>query len=269
MDIVILSGKGGTGKTTVSTNLSQVMDYAYIDCDVEEPNGYIFLKPDHTNTHEVCLLNPEFTDACTFCGKCVEACEYNAIVSMLDRMMLFEDLCHGCGACKLACPVDAIREIERPIGLVKTSDDFGMGLLNLKEPMGGPIISKLKSITKDYKNRILDAPPGVSCSVVKACEDADFAVLVTEPTQFGLHDLRKAVDLVRTLKIPFGVVINRYDGPSFMDEYLLDDKIECLGRIPFSKEAAVMYSEGKMLIEDEKLHGTFLEIARAVQRRLS
>ncbi len=267
MDIVVLSGKGGTGKTTVSTNLSKIMDYSYIDCDVEEPNGHIFLKPKETEMRQVHLLNPEFTDACTFCGKCVEACEYNAIVGMLDRMMLFEELCHGCGACKLSCPVGAIHEFERSIGVVKLSERFGMGTLNLKEPMGGPIISALKSWTGHFDNRILDAPPGVSCSVVKACENADFAVLVTEPTKFGLHDLEKAVELVRDLKIPFGVIINCYDERSFMDEYLEKENIECLGRIPFSKKAAMMYSEGRMLIENKVFNKTFSDIASLISRR--
>lgn len=268
MDIVVLSGKGGTGKTTVSTNLSRVMNYAYVDCDVEEPNGYIFLKPEIRETRKVYLLNPEFTHACTACGRCAEACEYNAIVAMLDKMILFEELCHACGACKMACPIGAIHEVERAVGSVSLSDDFGMGLLNLKEPMGGPIISALKSWTKGFGNRIIDAPPGVSCSVVKACEDADYAVLVTEPTVFGLHDLKKAVSLVRSLDIPFGVIINRYDGYSFLDDYLYHERITCIGKIQFSKRAAVIYSEGKMLIDDEVFTAVFQEIASNIRSQL-
>ena len=269
MEIVILSGKGGTGKTTVSTNLSKIMDYSYIDCDVEEPNGHIFLKHKETEMRQVYLLNPEFTDACRNCGACVKACEYNAIVNMLDKMMLFEELCHGCGACKLACPLDAIKEVGRSIGEIRLADNFGMGLLNLKEPMGGPIISKLKQVTAHYDNRFFDAPPGVSCSVVKACEGANYAVLVTEPTKFGLHDLKKAVQLVRDLRIPFGVVINRYDGPSFMDDYLEDEGIACLGKVPFSKKAAVLYSEGELLIEDPALYKIFSDMASLIQGRFS
>ncbi len=267
MDIVVLSGKGGTGKTTVATNLSVVMDYSYIDCDVEEPNGYIFLKPQALKEEEVFLLNPVFNAACTKCGKCVKACEYNAIVTVLDKIMLFEELCHGCGTCKLVCPMDAITEVERVIGHISYNDTFAMGLLKIKEPMGGPIISAVKRIKR--KNRIIDAPPGTSCSVVKSVEDADYAVLVTEPTTFGLHDLKKAVELVVQMEIPFGVIINRYEVVSLMDHYLKTENIEIIGKIPFSKEAAVLYSKGHMLIEAPSYLKVFEELADTVKRRLN
>lgn len=269
MDIVVLSGKGGTGKTTIATNLSQVMAYGYIDCDVEEPNGYIFLKPSLLIEEPVMLKNPSFNSNCIGCKKCVEACEYNALAFVLNKVMLFEELCHGCGACRLVCESSAIEEVDRSIGVCKTNDFFGMGLLNLKEPMGGPIITALKKSTSYYDNRIIDAPPGTSCSVVKAAEDADYALLVTEPTSFGLHDLKKAVSLVKRLKIPFGVIINRYEKASLIDEYLAEENIECIGTIDFSKKAAVMYSKGELLIEDQAFYQAFSEIASRIKRRLS
>lgn len=269
MDIVVLSGKGGTGKTTIATNLSKVMNYSYIDCDVEEPNGYIFMNPKDLLEQPVTLRNPVFNDKCVGCKKCIEACEYNALAFVLNKVMLFEELCHGCGACKLVCQSSAIEEVDRPIGICKISDSFSMGLLNLKEPMGGPIITALKKRTSSFKNRIIDAPPGTSCSVVKAAERTDYAVLVTEPTTFGLHDLKKAVDLIRLLKISFGVIINRYEGYSLIDEYLMDEKIECVGKIGFSRKATEMYSRGELLVDDAEFYDAFYEIASRIKRRLS
>jgi len=266
MDIVVLSGKGGTGKTTVATNLSKVMSYGYIDCDVEAPNGYIFLKPEMSTKEPVGLLNPVIdTELCVRCHACVRACEYNALVGMLDKVLLFEELCHGCGACKLVCKSNALSEVNRHIGAVTISDDFAMGMLNLTEPMGGPIISALKERTSHFKNRIIDAPPGTSCSVVKSVEDSDFAVLVTEPTTFGLHDLIKAIELIELMHIPYGVVINRYDGKSMIDDYIEIHRIKCLGKIPFSKEAAVLYSKGVLLIEDSIFKSYFLDIKENIE----
>lgn len=268
MDIVVLSGKGGTGKTTVSTNLAKVMGFSYLDCDVEEPNGYIFLKED-VDSSSVALMNPVFNDQCIGCKRCVEACEYNALALIFDQIHLVEELCHGCGACLLVCQSNAVSETQRDIGICKIGHGFGMGQMNIKEPMGGPIITALKQRTQHFENRLIDSPPGTSCSVVKAAQNADYALLVTEPTRFGLHDLKKAVALVSQLKIPFGVLINGYDGPSIVDDYLIEEEIVCIGKIKFSKKAAKMYSRGILLIEDDEFKAIFLKIAANLLGRLS
>lgn len=268
MDVVVLSGKGGTGKTTIATNLSKILGYAYVDCDVEEPNGYIFLKPKISEEKEVKLWNPTMNNNCLLCGRCVTACEYNALVKVLDKIMIFEELCHGCGACQLACDNEAIEGFDRTIGILKKNHEFAMGQLNLREPMGGPIISVLKKETNHFEHRILDAPPGTSCSVVKAVQGSDYAILVTEPTAFGLHDLKLAIQLIQDMKIPFGVIINRYESHTLIDDYLNDMNIPCIGRVPFSREAAVQYSKGDLLIESEKYHQVFEAIGHQVRRLL-
>ena len=266
MDIVVLSGKGGTGKTTVATNLSKILNMNYLDCDVEEPNGGIFLKPDITTTSDVTINNPIFDmNKCTKCGKCIEACQFNALAFGLNNINLFSELCHGCGACGLSCEMGAISEEGRVIGKVNMgtvgSTHFVEGRLNIKEPMGGPVISKVRSLSYQNENNILDASPGTSCNVVKAIIDCDFAVLVTEATKFGLHDLKLAVELVDKMEIPYGVIINRYvEGQSIIHHYLHENNISLIGEIPFSIEAARLYSEGKLLISDSRLREVFEKI---------
>lgn len=264
MRYAVLSGKGGTGKTTIATNLAKVMDAIYADCDVEEPNGHIFLKPEIDIRKEVTILNPHFTDRCTGCGKCVKVCQFNALAKSLDKIMLFEELCHGCGACSLVCPENAIIEIGRPVGVVEIGDGYIGGRLNIKEPMGGPVITAVKNefFEGDY---VIDAAPGTSCNVVKALNDVDFAILVTEPTLFGLHDLKLAVELVRVLKIPFGIVLNRAKEDQLIEDYCKEENILMLGKIPFSKHAAEIYSKGQMLIEDDLFKKTFSILSETIK----
>lgn len=275
MDIVILSGKGGTGKTTVATNLAHVLKMDYIDCDVEEPNGHIFLKPTIEKQLDVEILNPVFDkNKCTLCGKCVEACQFNALAKVLTGIILFEELCHGCGACSIACQQEAIKEVGRPIGNISIGNSNGVaflnGKLNIKEPMGGPIISKLKKVSNSTNHKLFDSSPGTSCSVVKTLEGADYAVLVTEPTKFGLHDLKLAVSLVRDMEIPYGIITNRkIEGINMIREYCKSENIELIGEIPFSRKAAELYSKGMMLIEDPEYKEIFENIGTELVKRAS
>ncbi|MGF7057385.1 ATP-binding protein [Brassicibacter mesophilus] len=271
MQIAILSGKGGTGKTTVSTNLARLMGCRYVDCDVEEPNGAIFLKPNITETKDVKIPIPIIDEnKCTGCKKCVNICQFNALALVKQNVMLFEKLCHGCGACTIVCPVNAITEQGRTVGKIDIGkyedNEFFSGTLNIGEPMAGPIISQLKRLIGN-STTIIDCSPGSSCNVVKAVQDVDYAILVTEPTAFGLHDLKIAVDLVRKMNIPFGVIINRVtEDDNLTSRYCDQENITILGTIPFDKKIAVHYSNGKLLIEeDESFKLIFEDIASNLQ----
>ncbi|SHK40123.1 nucleotide-binding protein [Paramaledivibacter caminithermalis] len=270
MKISILSGKGGTGKTTVATNLAKTLGYMYVDCDVEEPNGFIFLKPKIIKDNEVKVLVPTIDyDKCTLCGKCVKACQFNAIANTGKDIMIFEKLCHSCGTCVLVCSQDAIVEKSRTIGKIDIGETAEIkcirGLLTVGEPMAGPIISQIKGMIDD-KDVLIDCAPGSSCNVVKAIIDTDYAILVTEPTKFGLHDLHIATQLVRKMGIPFGVIINRSDEyVNLITDYCKDNNITILGQIPFDKKIANLYSKGKLLVEDNEYRSMFLEIAQKLK----
>lgn len=271
MQIAVLSGKGGTGKTTVSTNLAQIMGWTYVDCDVEEPNGFIFLKPEVLESKKVELPVPIIDkNKCTLCKICVETCQFNALAATNDEIMLFEKLCHGCGACLLACPTNAISEVKREIGKIDIGKTGNIkclrGVLNIGEPMGGPIITDLKRQTNE-KEVLIDCAPGTSCNVVKAVKNVDYTILVTEPTEFGLHDLKLAVELVKKMNIPFSVIINRADNmKNLITDYCKENQIEVLGVIPFSKKIAKKYSNGELLVnQDDDIRKIFFEIAQKLK----
>jgi MinD superfamily P-loop ATPase len=255
MKIAVLSGKGGTGKTTVSASLAlSLPSCQYIDCDVEEPNGAIFLKPELKESTQVKVPVPEADMAkCNACGCCAKACQFNAIAVVKDKVLVFPEICHHCGACVIACPNNAIREVERSIGVVEASEDdtFLQGRLNLGEPISIPIIRELKSRIKKNVPVILDCPPGASCTVVQSIEECDYCLLVTEPTPFGLHDLKIAVQLVKNMELPFGVVLNKASESSLIiHEFCEKEGIELLLEIPFSKEIAQGYSRGILPVQD-------------------
>ena len=258
LNIAVASGKGGTGKTTLATCLAAVLtkqgkSVAYLDCDVEEPNGHIFLKPELAKTTEVEVLIPKIDlDKCTFCGECAKICEFNAIAVLLDKVMVFPSLCHSCGGCFHVCPERAITEVPRPVGTI--ADGIGTGVrfiegrLNIGEAMAPPITTKMKRNLPDTEVTIIDAPPGTSCPVIEAVRDTDFVVLVTEPTPFGLNDLKLAVGMVRTLHLPFGVVINRSDlGDDRVIQYCAEEQVDVMMHIPFNRALAESYAVGKMI----------------------
>ena len=255
MNIAVLSGKGGTGKTTVSTNLALALKSNYIDCDVEEPNGFIFLKPKIDKTKQVMVEYPFIDDEkCTSCGKCVSVCQFNALTKVKEDIVLFEKLCHGCGACEIACEYDALTYKKRELGKIENGKvrdiNCSRGILNISEPMAVPVIRELlKNLSKD--SNLIDCPPGTSCNVVTALKYANGAILVTEPSEFGLHDLKMAVELVKMYNIPFGIIINKDDGKdNIVKKYCKDENINLIGTILYNRNTAVLYSEGKVLYDD-------------------
>lgn len=258
MIISVASGKGGTGKTTISTSLALSIEeepVQFIDCDVEEPNSFIFLKPDNLKNKSATVLVPEIDkNKCTFCGLCQEICEYNALVVLKDNVLVLPELCHSCGGCSLLCPEKAISEVDREVGTIemgkRNNIEMVYGKLNIGEAMPVPLIKMVKKYIRKNNNVIIDAPPGTSCPVIEAVKDSDYCILVTEPTPFGLNDLKLAVGVMRELNKPFGVIINRHGmGDIGVEEYCREEKIEILMKVPFEKEIAVAYSKGIPLIE--------------------
>ncbi len=268
MMIVVASGKGGTGKTTVATSLALSMtahrsassaNPLFLDCDVEEPNAALFLQPELDHRDEVGILIPEVDYAkCTFCGRCAEVCVWHAIAVVGKRVLIFPELCHGCGSCTLNCPEEALHEVLNVTGTLESGStgliDFAQGTLDVGQAMPVPIIHQLKKkylAAADDRVVILDSSPGTSCPVVETMRDADFVLMVTEPTPFGLHDLRLAVEVARDeLGLPVGVIINRDGvGDEGVEQYCASEGILILMRIPLDRRIAEAVSDGKALVE--------------------
>jgi len=258
MVISVASGKGGTGKTTVATSLALSVNSGvqFLDCDVEEPNAQIFIKSKINNKIPAFIPVPQIDkNKCNFCRICAKVCAYNAIAVLKNDVLVFKELCHGCGACSYFCPQGAIREVNRKIGFVELGEkdnlQFVQGTLNIGEAMSPPLIRQVKQHIDFNKTVIIDAPPGTSCPVIESIKNSKFCILVSEPTPFGLNDLILAVEVIRKLNIPFGVVINRSDlGNEETDRYCKKENIQVLMRIPFKKEIAVAYSKGTPFIEE-------------------
>jgi len=259
MIISIASGKGGTGKTLVATSLVLSLKDKYkvqlLDCDVEEPNDHVFLKPAISRSETVSIPVPKVDEEkCTYCGKCAEVCAYNAIAVMKQKVLVFPELCHGCGACNYLCPEKAISEEAREIGVVESGYSDGVGFvqgrLAIGEAMAPPIIRQVKEHASHEGTVIIDVSPGTSCPVVEAVKDSDFCLLVTEPTPFGLNDLVLAVETLRQLDIPCGIVLNRTGvGDGKVEEYCQKENIPILLTIPLNTEIASFYSRGISLVE--------------------
>jgi MinD superfamily P-loop ATPase len=266
MRIAVASGKGGTGKTTVATSLALSLAGGrgsapppiFVDCDVEAPNAHLFLNPHLEQRQTVGIMIPVVDEArCTHCGKCAEVCAYHAIAVLGQKTLVFPQLCHGCGSCTALCPEKAISETPDPIGVIERGPalegiDFLHGLLDIGKPMAVPVIRQLKKwvVPRPEQVVIVDAPPGTSCPVVESMRGADFVLLVTEPTPFGLHDLRLAVQVARELNIPVGVVINR-DGSGYagVDEFCVAEDLPILMRLPFERTIAEGIARGQTLIK--------------------
>jgi MinD superfamily P-loop ATPase len=259
MIISVASGKGGTGKTLVATNLALSLRDRFkvqlLDCDVEEPNAHIFLKPEIDQSEAVCIPVPVVDEGkCTHCRRCAEVCAYRAIAVLKNKVLVFPQLCHGCGACSYLCPERAISEQGKEIGVVELGQADGLhfvhGRLSVGEAMAPPVIRRVKQHVDRDKVAIIDVSPGTSCPVVESLRGSDFCLLVTEPTPFGLNDLALAVEVTRKLSIPCGVVVNRAGiGDGKVEEYCSRENIPILLNIPLDTRIAGLYSRGQALVE--------------------
>lgn len=259
MKIAIASGKGGTGKSTIAANLAHLLaeklgDVALLDCDVEEPNCHIFLKPEIQTSEKVFVDVPEINkEKCIACGKCKDICRYNALALVKNKVLVFPELCHSCGGCWLICPVGAISQGQRELGEIEQGRagdlTFIHGKSKIGEAMSPPLIKAVKKAS-DAPLQILDCPPGTSCPVITAVDGADFVILVTEPTPFGLYDLRLAVDVMKKLDKAMGIVINRScENDHLIEEFAADQNIKILTRLKDDRKIAECYSRGELVVE--------------------
>jgi len=286
MVIAVASGKGGTGKTTVAVSLAMAASRQssakplLLDCDVEEPNSGLFLDIDYSAGRDTGVLVPEVDlDKCTYCGKCAEVCVWNAIAVAGEKVLVFRDLCHGCGSCSLVCPEGAISEITHVTGRIEGGTDgsinFARGILNVGQAMPVPVIT---SLLDEYLPEsgdttvIIDSSPGTSCPVVEAVSRSNYVILVTEPTPFGLHDLKAAVDVVvNQLNIPAGVIINRDGiGNNEVEKYCQSARLPILAKIPMDRRIAEMLSNGIPLLRGlPEYRDLFLEILATVEKEVN
>jgi len=277
MIITIASGKGGTGKTTLATSMALSLGprVQFLDCDVEEPNAHLFIHPEWEETKTITTPVPQVDETkCNLCGKCGEICQFKAIVVIGDTVLPFHELCHSCGGCMEVCPEKAITETGRELGIIERGYRNGMkfihGKLRVGEAMSPPLIRKVRSLARPDQLTIIDAPPGTSCPVIASMEGAGFVLLVTEPTPFGLHDLELALEAVKVLDIPCGLVINCSDiGDAQVKDYAARQSLPILMEIPFDRRIAEAYSRGEVLVEVmPEWKERFLELYHRIEERV-
>lgn len=262
MKIAIASGKGGTGKSTLATNFAYLLSKSYkdiclLDCDVEEPNCHIFLKPFFNKKEKIYVQTPDINpEKCIKCGKCADICQFNALAFVKDKVIVFPELCHGCGSCSIACPANAINEKGREVGVIEEGYGQGFnfihGKLRIGEAMSPPLIKAVKKAAGDnFKFQIWDCPPGTSCPAIASMYGADYVFMVTEPTPFGLYDLNLGVEVLFKLGIPFGIVINRScENDRLIEDYAKERGIDILTKIPDDRKIAECYSRGELILKN-------------------
>lgn len=276
MKIAVLSGKGGTGKTLVSVNLAAVSPgSSYIDCDVEEPNGHLFFKPQQISSKDIAIKIPLVDDEkCNGCRICVDFCRFNALAYINNKLLVFDDICHSCGGCTLLCPEDALTEVDKVIGIVQRgiSEDIKVatGILNTGEPAGIPIIDDLLEGMPEIGEVFIDCPPGSACIVMESIKDADYCILVAEPTLFGVHNFAMVHELVTLFGKPHGAVLNKcLPGNNPAEEYCRENGITILGKIPFDHELSRMNSNGLIVSREEaKYKGLFAALLQEVTKEV-
>jgi MinD superfamily P-loop ATPase len=276
MKLALLSGKGGTGKTLVSVNLAAVArNSVYVDCDVEEPNGYLFFKPTDLEKEKVTIKIPVVDeDLCLGCRKCVDFCKFNALAFIANKLIVFDDICHSCGGCIMLCPNKALTEKDKVIGEINTgiSEEVKVisGILNTGEASGIPIIKQLlNKISEEKRMTFIDCPPGSACIVMESIRNADYCILVAEPTIFGLHNLQMVYELVKLFSKPHGVVINKcLDNENLIEKFCIENKIKVLNKIPFDSDLGMINSDGEIVSRSEKFHGVFSALLQTVAKEV-
>lgn len=276
--IAILSGKGGTGKTLVSVNLASIAEKSvYIDCDVEEPNGHLFFKPEKAREEIISVKIPVINESlCNGCRKCVDFCKFNALAFIKNKPYVFEEVCHSCGGCMLLCPEKAIGEQEKPIGKVQRGFSGNVsvhtGIMNTGEASGIPIIKSLlnESILDEELPIFVDCPPGSACVVMESIKDADYCILVAEPTVFGVHNLNMVYELVKLFNKSHAVVLNKcLDGENPAETFCLENDIKILGKIPFDSELGTLNSNALVSVrEREKYWDLFSALLQSVREEV-
>lgn len=264
MKIAVLSGKGGTGKTFVSVNLTSALkNSTYVDCDVEEPNGQIFFSGEIVERNVDIDIPVIDNDKCILCGKCSEFCKFNALALILDKVRVFSSLCHSCGGCKIVCPTGAIKEKKKTIGKIQELNYLNhhiiSGVLNVGEESGVKVINEaLLTASKDSNHIIIDCPPGNGCSVMESIREVDYCVLVAEPTVFGLHNLEMVYELTQVFGKKVGLVINKANDEKIINEYARNKNIDILTEIPFNREIGYLNSQG-IIVEEKTNYKSYFE----------